>query len=97
MRDGNPDFPAHANAYGAKGSRVTTVEGLAPALESAFCKDGVQLVAAPIDYSENTRVLIDGLRASGCAVPKLIRACAVPRDVAGSVDGKKISSQHSSR
>jgi acetolactate synthase-1/2/3 large subunit len=58
----NPDFPAYANAYGAKGSRVATAEGLAPALESAFREGGVQLVVAPIDYSENTRVLIDELR-----------------------------------
>jgi acetolactate synthase I/II/III large subunit len=58
----NPDFPAYAKAYGAKGSRVTTAEGLAPALERAFREGGVQLVVAPIDYSENTRVLIDELR-----------------------------------
>jgi acetolactate synthase I/II/III large subunit len=58
----NPDFPAYAEAYGAKGSRVTTAEGLAPALERAFRDGGVQLVVAPIDYSENTRVLIDELR-----------------------------------
>jgi len=63
----NPDFPAYANAFGAKGSRVTTVEGLAPALERAFREGGVQLVVAPIDYSENTRVLIDELRG---AAPK---------------------------
>ncbi len=36
----NPDFPAYANAFGAKGSRVTTVEGLAPALERAFREGG---------------------------------------------------------
>src|SRR5438128_11964678 len=58
----NPDFPAYANAFGAKGSRVTSAEGLAPALEKAFREGGVQLVVAPIDYSENIRVLIDELR-----------------------------------
>ena len=58
----NPDFPAYAEAYGAKGSRVATADGLAPALERAFREGGVQLVVAPIDYSENTRVLIDELR-----------------------------------
>jgi len=58
----NPDFPAYAAAFGAKGSRVATAEGLAPALETAFRESGVQLVVAPIDYSENTRVLIDELR-----------------------------------
>ena len=58
----NPDFPAYAAAFGAKGRRVATAEGLAPALETAFREGGVQLVVAPIDYSENTRVLIDELR-----------------------------------
>jgi acetolactate synthase-1/2/3 large subunit len=63
----NPDFPAYAEAYGAKGTRVATAEELAPALERAFREGGVQLVVAPIDYSENTRVLIDELRG---AAPK---------------------------
>jgi acetolactate synthase-1/2/3 large subunit len=58
----NPDFPAFAIAHGAKGSRVTTADGLAPALEAAFREGGVQLIAAPIDYSENIRVLVDELR-----------------------------------
>jgi acetolactate synthase-1/2/3 large subunit len=59
---GNPDFVAYAAAYGAGGLRVTTADGLAPALEAAFQAGGVQLVAAPVDYSENMRVLVDELR-----------------------------------
>ena len=43
-------------------SQLDGAEGLAPALEKAFRDGGVQLVVAPIDYSENTRVLIDELR-----------------------------------
>jgi acetolactate synthase-1/2/3 large subunit len=62
MTFGNPDFPAFAMAHGAKGSRVTTADGLAPTLEAAFRAGGVQLVAVPIDYSENIRVLVDELR-----------------------------------
>jgi acetolactate synthase I/II/III large subunit len=58
---GNPDFVAYAAAYGAGGSMVTTAGGLAPALEAAFDAGGVQLVVAPIDYSENTRVLVEEL------------------------------------
>jgi len=46
---------------------LLTPEGLAPALERAFREGGVQLVVASIDYSENTRVLIDELRG---AAPK---------------------------
>jgi len=60
---GNPDFVAYARAYGAGGSMVTDADGLAPALENAFSARGVQLVAAPIDYSENTRVLVEELAA----------------------------------
>jgi acetolactate synthase-1/2/3 large subunit len=59
---GNPDFSRYAEAYGAKGSRVETADGLVPALEVAFNAGGVQLVAVPVDYSENIRVLTDELR-----------------------------------
>jgi acetolactate synthase-1/2/3 large subunit len=58
---GNPDFVRYAEAYGAKGRRVATADGLAPALEGAFRDGGVQLVVAPVDYSENVRVLVDEL------------------------------------
>jgi acetolactate synthase-1/2/3 large subunit len=60
---GNPEFVAYAASYGAGGSRVTTAEGLAPALETAFDAGGVRLVAVPVDYSENTRVLVEELGA----------------------------------
>jgi thiamine pyrophosphate-dependent acetolactate synthase large subunit-like protein len=60
--DYSPDFVAFARAHHAGGSRVETAEGLVPALERAFQEGGVQLVAVPIDYSENTRVLVDELR-----------------------------------
>ena len=62
MTFGNPDFVAFARAHHAGGIRVETAEGLVPALERAFQVGGVQLVAVPIDYSENTRVLVDELR-----------------------------------
>jgi len=62
MRFGNPDFVRYAEAYGAKGSRVTSVEELVPTIEAAFAGGGVHLLDVPIDYSENTRVLVDELR-----------------------------------
>ncbi|MNI54665.1 Acetolactate synthase [compost metagenome] len=62
MSFGNPDFVRYAEAYGAKASRVSAVEQLAPTLEAAFVGGGVHLVEVPIDYSENTRVLVDELR-----------------------------------
>jgi acetolactate synthase-1/2/3 large subunit len=58
----NPDFVAYAAAYGARGQRVATASGLAPALEQAFSVGGLHLIAVPIDYSENIRVLVDELR-----------------------------------
>jgi acetolactate synthase I/II/III large subunit len=63
MTFGNPDFVAYAQAYGAKGSLVESADGLAPALEAAFTEGGVHLVTVPVDYSENTHVLVDELRA----------------------------------
>ena len=63
MTFGNPDFVAYAKAYGAKASRVERADGLAPTLEAAFAGGGVHIVAVPVDYSENIRVLVDELRA----------------------------------
>jgi acetolactate synthase-1/2/3 large subunit len=63
MTFGNPDFVAYAKSFGLKGSRVESADGLAPTLEAAFAGGGVHLVTAPIDYSENIRVLVDELRA----------------------------------
>jgi acetolactate synthase-1/2/3 large subunit len=57
----NPDFVRYAQAYGARGWRVERTERLAPTLEEAFRTGGVNLISVPIDYSENTRVLIDEL------------------------------------
>src|SRR5262249_18283795 len=62
MTFGNPDFGAYASAYDVKGCRVESADALAPMLETAFARRGVQLVTVPIDYSENIRVLIDELR-----------------------------------
>ena len=58
---GNPDFVAYAKSYGAKGSRVGKVSELATMLEAAFSEGGVHLVMAPVDYSENMRVLVNEL------------------------------------
>jgi acetolactate synthase-1/2/3 large subunit len=65
---GNPDFVRYAESYGAKGTRVTATGDLIPVLEAAFQGGGVHLVAVPIDYLENTRVLVDELRARVPAV-----------------------------
>jgi acetolactate synthase I/II/III large subunit len=59
----NPDFVKYAEAYGAKGAQVGATDDLVPILDAAFKAGGVHLVVAPIDYSENKRVLIDELKA----------------------------------
>jgi len=63
MTFGNPDFVTYARAYHLHGSRVESADGLAPALEAAFVGGGVHVVAVPVDYAENSRVLIDELQA----------------------------------
>ncbi|MDE2305669.1 MAG: acetolactate synthase large subunit, partial [Gammaproteobacteria bacterium] len=65
MQFGNPDFVKYAEAYGARGTRVAAIADLRPTLEAAFRSGGVHLVAVPIDYSENQRVLVDELRDRG--------------------------------
>ncbi len=62
MTFGNPDFVTYAQSYGAQGSLVQSCEDFVAVLESAFERGGVQLVVVPIDYSENTRVLVDELQ-----------------------------------
>ncbi|MGH1419035.1 MAG: acetolactate synthase large subunit [Hyphomicrobiaceae bacterium] len=63
---GNPEFVAYAESYGATGHRVESTEYFLPTLEKAFSSGGVHLIEAPIDYSENKRVLIDELSERTC-------------------------------
>ena len=57
----NPDFVKYAESYGATGHRVEAVGDLVSTLEAAFKAGGVHIVAVPVDYSENKRVLVDEL------------------------------------
>jgi acetolactate synthase-1/2/3 large subunit len=63
---GNPDFVAYAKSYGASGRRIEAAAELEPALNEAFDAGGVHLIDAAVDYSENTRVLIDELEQRVC-------------------------------
>ncbi|MEM9532084.1 MAG: acetolactate synthase large subunit [Pseudomonadota bacterium] len=65
---GNPDFVKYAEAYGAHGHRVDDTRELLPTLEKTLATPGVHLVDAPIDYSENTRVLIKELAEKVCLI-----------------------------
>lgn len=54
---GNPDFVAYANSYGAQGHRLEAAEDFAPLVRNCLDTPGVHLIDAPIDYSENDRIL----------------------------------------
>ncbi len=65
---GNPDFVKYAESYGAHGHRVEATEEFTSVLEGSFKAGGVHVVEAPVDYSENKRVLIDELSARACLI-----------------------------
>ena len=64
----NPDFVKYAESYGAHGHRIESTESFVDVLEGCFQQGGVHVVEAPVDYSENQRVLIDELAARVCLV-----------------------------
>jgi len=64
----NPDFVKYAEAYGATGHRVESAATLIPTLETAFNAGGVHIVEVPVDYSENTKVLIEELAEKVCLI-----------------------------
>jgi acetolactate synthase-1/2/3 large subunit len=58
----NPDFVRYAEAYGAKGWRIHAAGELAPILRSALESGGIHVVTTSVDYTENSRVLIEELQ-----------------------------------
>jgi acetolactate synthase I/II/III large subunit len=58
----NPDFVRYAESFGAKGYSIQSTEDLLPTLKQALADDTVSIVACPVDYSENMK-LIDRLGA----------------------------------
>ena len=64
----NPDFVKYADSYGATGHRIAKTEEFVPTLNGCFEQGGVHLVAVPVDYSENKRVLIDELAEKVCLI-----------------------------
>lgn len=53
---GNPEIGSYAASFGAKGYRVERAADLLPTLREALAGDGVSIVVAPVDYSENLRL-----------------------------------------
>jgi acetolactate synthase-1/2/3 large subunit len=64
----NPDFVKYAEAYGAKGYRVTSAKHLTELLTTCTNTPGVHLVDCPIDYSDNDRILNKEIRKLSAAV-----------------------------
>ncbi|WP_122647143.1 acetolactate synthase AlsS [Enterococcus mediterraneensis] len=53
---GSVDFVKYAEAFGAKGLRVTNVEELEQALEEGFATEGPVIIDIPIDYRDNEKL-----------------------------------------
>jgi acetolactate synthase-1/2/3 large subunit len=62
----NPDFVKYAESYGAAGYRVNSTEELLSILRRALNAPGVHVVDCPVDYSENSKVLIEELQELTC-------------------------------
>ena len=56
VRFTNPDFVKYAEAFGAKGYRITAGEQLLPTLKKALADNTVSIIDCPVDYSENLKL-----------------------------------------
>ncbi|MFV2070008.1 MAG: acetolactate synthase large subunit [Pirellulales bacterium] len=63
---GNPDFVRYAEAYGARGVRLSRTGELSRVLSERLEAPGVHLIEVPIDYSASERVLLEELRQLTC-------------------------------
>ena len=70
--DGNPDFVKLAEAYGAKGLRVTRTEEVRPALAKAFADPSVWILDFMVDREENVFPMVP----SGEAIDRMIGGMA---------------------
>lgn len=53
----NPDFVTYAEAFGAKGYRITKTEDLLPTLQKALADPTISIISCPVDYSENMKLI----------------------------------------
>jgi acetolactate synthase-1/2/3 large subunit len=54
---GNPDFVTLAESFGASGYQIRSADELLPTLRKALDDGGVSIVACPVDYAENARLV----------------------------------------
>jgi acetolactate synthase-1/2/3 large subunit len=53
----NPDFVTFAASFGAKGYLIDAADDLLPTLRAALADDAVSVIACPVDYTENARLV----------------------------------------
>jgi acetolactate synthase I/II/III large subunit len=53
----NPDFVKLAESFGAKGYEIASADELAPTIRKALDDEAVSIIACPIDYAENARLI----------------------------------------
>ena len=56
MKFTNPDFVKYAEAFGAKGYRISCAEDLLPTLREALVQETVTIIDCPVDYRENLKL-----------------------------------------
>lgn len=54
---GNPDFVKLAESFGATGHAIGAAGELLPTIRAALADDGVHVIACPVDYTENARLV----------------------------------------
>jgi acetolactate synthase-1/2/3 large subunit len=54
---GNPDFVQLGESFGAKGYAITSTDELLPTLRKTLDDDAVSIIACPVDYGENARLV----------------------------------------
>ena len=64
----NPDFVLYAQSYGAHGYRITEADQFYECLKQCIEKPGVHLIDLPIEYKENSKVLIREIEKITCTL-----------------------------
>ncbi len=64
----NPDFVQYAQSYGAKGYRINAANEFYDILKQCLETPGVHLIDLPIDYRENSKVLINDIENITCSL-----------------------------
>jgi acetolactate synthase-1/2/3 large subunit len=54
---GNPDFVRFAESFGAKGYAIGAADELLPTLRRALEDEAVSVIACPVDYAENRKLV----------------------------------------